>query len=859
MADLTSMQQVGAPAPSFTQVSPVTMQRDDSAVLGLAGSVGQGLMNLRTNVEKSRADQQKLALEQQTNEALGSFSEALTATSNLPANQQRVAKRKVFNQYLSENPAMSQDLAKAYKLVTGEEPVSKSLEQESFEKTQKEAWDNGFGSPLLSPELNAQYYSKFVEGKAIVESANVRLKQLELETAETASEKRRNKNQVLGAVKDIVGVQFTGVQSQLEAFRTEVMNSGYDAETMAAVTFQVNQMEASIKQALVQQGGEFGTDPDIVALFQPQIDLINSYKSFLNGQVTEDAFNRQAAINIGKQKAMMTTDPRVATAAAIDQVVPNSISKGIEVEKLVSGYMVDWAAVRDEKGNITPINPGEQSPKETKFAQEAIKDSLADMANPDRKQQAADKVNAYALGFEINGSNLTDEEKFTAMSIMATDGAFESLSPEAQTSLVDAAARYLPDVAEKITKDVMGEVRVMEETYSARGEVMLNNVKADPLEVFELKATEKGLTFVAKGPLSNAMRRELVRRNAELAQLDDTLTVLSKGTGMSKQEAAEAFLGFRFEAPEKEQKEATAVPRGQRDERPQYGVQPQQGQAGYPAAPQELQGQAERGYEMFGAPSTGVYQGNEQTRQERVQMPVASRFADLADAMQQGIFGDEASRARMQARRQDGEGTVLAPDTYTGATAPREEAFIDRVQKAEGEGDLVSKVTTGKAGVTSAALKAINYPEQNPKNITDEQSREVVRQYTAHLDQGFKANLAGYENLSEEARYAILDNAYNLGPNIAKFPKFKAAVEAGDEVGALRELLDTANESGKSVKGLAKRRAENYNMVASNPIKTIKQSANGRVEYLDKDGNTIFAYTPKGGRHDSSKAGTVSL
>lgn len=178
---------------------------------------------------------------------------------------------------------------------------------------------------------------------------------------------------------------------------------------------------------------------------------------------------------------------------------------------------------------------------------------------------------------------------------------------------------------------------------------------------------------------------------------------------------------------------------------------------------------------------------------------------------------------------------------------------IFNLTEKEGNGDKATNITTGNFGVTAEKKKELEYKYN--KLMTDAEARDVIMaENNTTLEQG----LLGYKNLSDNAKIAVLDSMYNLG-SFNRLNDFKEAVKNGDETKALLNLLDTANIKGQSSIGLAKRRAINYNTVAKVKINRITQGNNGTLSYYDENGELIFEYTPKNGRHESSKSNEINL
>jgi hypothetical protein len=132
--------------------------------------------------------------------------------------------------------------------------------------------------------------------------------------------------------------------------------------------------------------------------------------------------------------------------------------------------------------------------------------------------------------------------------------------------------------------------------------------------------------------------------------------------------------------------------------------------------------------------------------------------------------------------------------------------------------------------------------------------RIAVEEDSEALGRGF----SGFDELSASVQAALLDLSYNVGVNnVLSFDRIRAAVSEGDADRVLLETLDTAVVDGKTVKGLAGRRARMFNAANTNPdltITAVEQLSKGTIQYLHDD---VVIYQFKRPRHDDSTAGRV--
>lgn len=188
--------------------------------------------------------------------------------------------------------------------------------------------------------------------------------------------------------------------------------------------------------------------------------------------------------------------------------------------------------------------------------------------------------------------------------------------------------------------------------------------------------------------------------------------------------------------------------------------------------------------------------------------------------------------------------------------APVEESVVDSVFNElvvhEGEsGDTATDVETGEIGVTDFARGAVEDGFNKP-------DKQVAKEYLGLLKTKWDA-LEGYADASPELQKVLLDSSYNMGESVLKFNGLKKALKSGDEEGVVKNLLDTASADKKALRGLAKRRALQYNKIAKESITRIEQKEDGTLIYLSDSDKEIFKYRPKKGRHPKSGVGFIDV
>lgn len=225
---------------------------------------------------------------------------------------------------------------------------------------------------------------------------------------------------------------------------------------------------------------------------------------------------------------------------------------------------------------------------------------------------------------------------------------------------------------------------------------------------------------------------------------------------------------------------------------------------------------------------------------------------DIDRVKTQGIDKEEPLQERQiqpeePVTRGGDERVMKEEDNYVVNTA------YEQLNKYEGKsGDTTGAAKTGKRGLTEEQYERQKLLAKDPE-LTEEQAS---KNYLTQLYTRFDRDVEGFSELSNEVKADIIHEAYNLGPSMTKYPSFTKAIKENNVEQIFFNLLDTANISGETSKGIAVRRAELYNKYADAKIKTVEQLDDGTLIYSTEDGE-LFRY--KKAKHKSSKAGKVKL
>jgi hypothetical protein len=192
----------------------------------------------------------------------------------------------------------------------------------------------------------------------------------------------------------------------------------------------------------------------------------------------------------------------------------------------------------------------------------------------------------------------------------------------------------------------------------------------------------------------------------------------------------------------------------------------------------------------------------------------------------------------------------------------------------EGEGDEVTDVKTGYSGITESAEKRLGFKNEDGSFVNNEfefmsettpelYAVEFYKEYMKDIDKRLVdkgVNLEGLKNNERQALFFTLVNADSMLSNETEwFKNLKKASKTTDEKKRIKyiklhtiNLLDAINAEGVPVRGLANRRAFEYNLAKDRSQKQIERVSirpiKGKgysVAYFAKDGTEIFEKTFK--------------
>jgi GH24 family phage-related lysozyme (muramidase) len=189
---------------------------------------------------------------------------------------------------------------------------------------------------------------------------------------------------------------------------------------------------------------------------------------------------------------------------------------------------------------------------------------------------------------------------------------------------------------------------------------------------------------------------------------------------------------------------------------------------------------------------------------------------------------------------------TLTDDPVSVEPTPVAQVFAHLRQHEGASGDTLTDTPTGKLGVTAAARAAVPGSDK----MADE---TVARKYIELLDTKASSSFENWGDVPSGVRAAVLDLAYNLGEGALAYPNMSRHLREGNWQEAMKSTLATARADGFAVRGLAVRRAANWNQAFPDaPITDVEMGRDGTITYW-QGSKKLFSYRP-GPRHPDSTA-----
>ena len=186
----------------------------------------------------------------------------------------------------------------------------------------------------------------------------------------------------------------------------------------------------------------------------------------------------------------------------------------------------------------------------------------------------------------------------------------------------------------------------------------------------------------------------------------------------------------------------------------------------------------------------------------------------------------------------------------------KREMMVDDIlvefEDSEGFGDKLTSIITGGYGMTKNKREEIE--AKTGKSMSDKEAASYFLNDIATTISNKNPNITGPQVK------ALTSSVYNMGANSLNWSSIDYFIKYPTEENLQKALLTKIYSEGKSVKGIGKRRAEDYNKAnPSKEIHSVEQHANGDMIYYSEDNKVIFKAKSNKPKHGKSRAGIIKI
>lgn len=862
---------LSGPVASAVTPSPVISDQSLSPVSNLIGTLTQGASAFAAAENKAAAKEKLGGVLQGLSSELSIIEAGVTQGGISSARAQQRA-RQAFITASAANPGATKDLMKLTKDFTtsflGQAIVEGTPQEQLRIGLEEEAIEDGFASVNATQEQRTLAVEMMQKQKRVMEN-------LSLSTAQLTNNKavRAESSAALKAQHESNLMGLNEIEVHKTSVRAEDITNLFlsNALTREEAESELNTIQASYDNLLLQSGK---AGSDLVALARKPVDrILSTAREVLSGKGNVTSLRNQVASVKASAELMVLQDPTARQLGALSSVlgVGNNPSFFARANAVMESHML----------GVEPR--GYTNKSEVGMTKVVLGELAKGNVLPGDEQAALDQIQEMlnkVLDETGKVGQVSDNPKdFQAILDLASSEEFRlhrekhGSDPVQDNKVVEVLTRNYADKVAPLIRERWDEslVPVPGTGVGTPGSVPQVITTSDVVQpVF----TGSGLLFKATSPEGRAQAARLNRDIAPLiSQYIRAQTNLS-GEGARKVYEDTIALMLGVDPVARALKTLTG------DDLP-----PATSAQGAPlpqttppvAAPATAADPSDPPQALLVGedPLAGILQRvREGTDEPDVPTVIATEGSVLVDptapaAVQQTVVPTPSTSFSVQPAgavsfvhdpQQSTTQTVAPQPVPSGPAAPRPTqtgSVVDNVFNSlfasEGTGtNVTGDVATGNLGVTAAAKKAV----PGSAKMTDEQ---IAKAYLTQLNRLVRSNSLMF-NTSQAFREAMVDSAYNLGPKILLFKgltKMLRKVRAGTatEADAFRVgLLDTATQNGQALRGLAKRRAQQFNTLSpADPIEKVQQLADGTIIYWGDSGTEVFRFKPSKGRHTDSE------
>lgn len=566
--------------------------------------------NFVSNIGGAAFDSYQKGVENQKKDmkakAVGSVSEQLAsisqASETTPGYDFESNVRRLHQKAVAANPALAEDIGKLIEQQSGINPAGESrVAIEARERT-KEAEEAGAINQFMTDEERKMGEEAFFKNKTEMQTLNSKLEKIKTQKELGELGDVEAQEAVYGSLRNTVNTNYESLDNKVSSWRRR-FDSGEDPK----------QLLVEIRQEKLRQGqlfsqfGTLATGETGTAMVKPNKDILDFAESYVTGAVDATAYEGKVKATRARANSVLYSDPETVAAIVTSEAFQFSPSAKLQVQTT--------AAKAKNRLTNTLIGLDSQTASDLNHIFGAM--CLAS-DNPAAVEEGTESIASLVDEFDRNGGIMQPMDLNNAMTVLGTDEVWKTASADTKQQAVDAFQLHMAD-------DIAPAIRELTQ-------------KNGIAQYATLVTDGNGLRLQVLPEWSGQRQVQLSARtaNKELAEYNKALNMMMNATGQTMQEVVKQY--FKIDvAPELQGPEEATL-----------------GDRVLTAWDQ-----------LFGQPSVGVFQGNEQVRQERLAMSTSQALADVADSAQQNIFGDSASAARIEARR-----APAAPDGVTSASTP---------------------------------------------------------------------------------------------------------------------------------------------------------------------------------------------
>lgn len=515
------LQNIPTPSPAPSAIAAAA--NAGSALLG-------GARNLGVIFQEKKQQEQQAG----ENAFVGSLADKLIKAQQAgktdPKFDSVAAQRKILQETLANNPEYAQLAIKAFGDVTGIKAGGMSFEEEQRQKQMEAAWDDYYGSPDASPEVNAQQLEIYMGLQRESHTLALEMQRYSKAEAEGRLDEAAKKKAFIKQSTKLADLEFQSTVIDMEA-DLQAIQSG--EKTLA----QVQQEWAFAKVNLGRTLNQFGPlkdDPDVQAILKPMFDMYELAEKNFSGQFDLDAMNRQIEIAKTRMTSLITADEKSLRSIVVSELYGHTPGVSSLMSKHASKILANG-----------PVDVRDLTSKEFTDLQRTIESASKD---PKAVGEAVQVQGNVIKHFSRNGEDYTDEEKLQLARSLNTPEVWKKMSPEQRQEAMFAFETYMTDVVDNTIRESLNQSITTSEFTGVTGyrEAAETTITKPLSEYATLVVDEAGIRYEINPDvtMNRQIRTKVMSANKALAdKVNPAISVMSGASGKTKEQVVTEYLG----------------------------------------------------------------------------------------------------------------------------------------------------------------------------------------------------------------------------------------------------------------------------------------------------------------------------